>query len=213
VLVTKLLRNKFNNKISVYIDDKYYASISEKTLIALNIYQNKSISQEQSIEIVQEMLADNLIDKAYKFLTIRNRSEKELEIYIRKKIIENKNIDKSIEFSIIVTRIINYFRERNLVNDAIFAKSWFEYRVRQKKHSTSKILLELKNKGIEQTLLSELLKNNSYEDQQQSNLANLVEKRKQFYSKKHLDSTIIKQKVINYLLQKGYNWSDINKYI
>ena len=63
---------------------------------------------------------DKAIQYGQRLLSIRPRSEKELENRLRKKGIDTSDIKDALY----------YFREKNLVNDLEFAKAWVDSRMR-----------------------------------------------------------------------------------
>ena len=77
------------------------------------------------------------LQKALRYLSVRNRSEKEMSDYLTKKNFGKETLEKTID----------YMKSRLLLNDERFALEYFE-RARSKNYGRAKIIFELRGKGI-----------------------------------------------------------------
>ncbi len=85
-------------------------------------------------------------NKALHFLAYRQRSKKEMEMYLRR-----KNLSDDM-----VEQVIDKLDDYGFLNDSMFAKDWVEQSVRRGRGSI-RIKHELKEKGIDEALISEVL--------------------------------------------------------
>src|SRR4051812_25780120 len=83
----------------------------------------------------------------YRYLTIRNRSEKEVRDYLLKKQAEPAVIDS----------IIKLLYEQKFLNDENFARSWIRSRARFKPRGKPVLVMELAQKGIKKDIIEKVL--------------------------------------------------------
>jgi regulatory protein len=133
-----------------------------------------------------------------RFLSYRQRSEKE----VRDKLIA-KQVDPQI-----IEKIILKLKEKRFINDEEFARMWVENRLRFKPRSARLIEMELKQKGISQEIINNI---DLAKDNDLTSAKKLVKKR----IEKHKNSPKqeIYQKLGQYLASKGFNWDTIKKSI
>lgn len=131
-----------------------------------------------------------------KFLELRPRSEKE----IRDKLIQKNFKDQEIE------KIIANLKQNKIINDQKFAVWWVEERITFKPRGNYLIAQELKQKGISQDQIKEILPNSDSELEMAKNLAE--NKIKQINAK---DKYQKKQKLAGYLSRKGFSWDIVSE--
>ncbi len=128
----------------------------------------------------------------FRLLKSRPRGEKEL----RDKLATN---DLPVS---IVEQTIKYFKDCALINDVAFARQWTSSRL-AKPFGLNRIRLELKNKGIDRTVIEETLKDalRGYDE------GAIVEKLANHQAGKYTNSDpkIRKQRVYGYLFRRGFN--------
>ena len=89
--------------------------------------------------------------------------------------------------------------ERGYVDDERFARLWVENRSVRKGVSQKKLRLELQAKGVAQDIIENCLSEGVRNEQEE--LAKVIARK----AKKYPDE----QKLIQYLLRQGFNYSDI----
>ena len=100
-----------------------------------------------------------LLNKAYRFLSYRPRSVKEVEDYLLKKSSFAKASEgqEKQEIEKLIDSIINKLKEQKFLNDFEFAKWWIESRAKFKPRALKIIKLELRQKGIDKELIEQVL--------------------------------------------------------
>lgn len=138
----------------------------------------------------------------YRYLTIRNRSEKEVRDYLIKKQAEPHIIDSLI--------VLLY--EQNLLDDETFARSWIRARARTRPRGKRLLEIELQQKGIEKALIEKVL---AEEDEE---LPDELTQAKQLIRKRveklqDASRQDVYQKVGAFLARRGYSWEIIKRAI
>ena len=95
----------------------------------------------------------------------------------------------------------------NYLNEERFAKVYASSKFRLKKWGRRKIAFELKNKGLSPNCLKIGLAEITDQEYTQT-IIDLIHKKQAEYSR-HTNPLIIKQKVLNYLLSKGYTLDEV----
>lgn len=143
---------------------------------------------------------DRYYNLSLRFLSYRPRSEKELVDYLKK-----KKIDEVIQ-----KKIIDKLKSYNFIDDTAFAKFWTEQRIKFKHKPLRVIEYELKQKGIDRSLIDEVF--SEFSDKKSLDLASakkLAEKKLDFY--RNLDPKKRNEKAVNYLLRKGFSYDIVKK--
>lgn len=139
----------------------------------------------------------DLFEKYYtlslRYLQMRQRSEKEIVDYLKKK--------KAPED--ISARIIAKLHVHRFLDDALFAKMWVESRNRSKPRSKWLLSRELQQKGIDKNII-ELLLEAKGEDNDLTLAKEAIGKRIKKY--RELPRTEIYQKVGGFLARRGFSW-------
>lgn len=139
--------------------------------------------------------------QALKFRGIRPRTEFEIKIYLKRK-------NYSTE---IIENVIKKFISNKLILDDEFARMYCEDTLRFKPVSRSVLFNKLLRKGITSEIANETLNNFIIdEDKLIDEIINKKLSRKMLFEKK---SENVKQKLIQYLLRRGFTQSIIHKKI
>lgn len=138
----------------------------------------------------------------YRYLGIRNRSEKEIRDYLTK-----KNADPSV-----IEKIIALLYEQKFLNDEQFARSWVIQRARFRPKGKSALKFELQQKGIAKELIEKILAEENEElPDELTQAKRLIERRIQKLQGQPRQE--IYNKVGAFLARRGFNWEIIKKAI
>jgi regulatory protein len=149
---------------------------------------------------------DRYYNLSLRYLSYRPRSEKEVFDYLKEKQKKAKNLNDDIIFQIMAK-----LQEYKFIDDSAFAKFWIEQRTKYKNKPARVIEYELKQKGISQDLIDENLPREEARESDMESAKKLAAKKMDFY--RNLDPNKRREKVMNYLLRKGFNYDTIKKAI
>lgn len=139
---------------------------------------------------------------SYYYLSIRNRSVKEMHDYLTKK----KASDEIIE------RIITSLLEHKFLNDEAFARSWVLSRARIKPKGKALLKIELRQKGIHDEIIQKVLTEVQEEIPTELDQAkSLIVKKMERLKGAHRDE--IYSKVGGFLARRGFSWDVVKKAI
>lgn len=139
---------------------------------------------------------DEAKNKALGFLSRRRLSKKELEDKLLRTFDEET-----------IKCVLSWAEEYGFLDDVEYAKSYISDALRIKKHGIKKIRFDLLRKGISEFIIDDVLFEMGDVDET-DNIKSIIEKRlSDAADKKQTD------KVIRFLISKGYKFSDIKKCI
>lgn len=201
MLITDIIPQKRKKgRVNIYLDGRFAFSLDLGTLLTEKLEINQEISQEKLEKLIKKGEFNNFYQKVLKLISLRPRSEKEIIDYLRK-----KNAGEN-EINLVIKKL----KELGLVNDINFVNWWFEQRFFLKPKSLRAIKIELLNKGIKRQIIDEVLREKglNIDFEIACKLAKKFIKRN-----KKLPSVKIKEKLSNFLFQRGFDWEIIKKII
>ncbi len=181
------------NKYKVYLEDGSDIVLHEDVILKYNMLLTKEI--ENLEEVCNYNLKYELYDKALSFISRRERSEKEIKVYLEK---YTKDYD-------LIDKIINKLKDSNLINKDLYMKSYINDKINFTNYGPLKIKSDLLNLGFSE---EEILENLSKFDN------NLIQERIDKYINKQLKSNkkslyFFKNKMLVNLINLGYERNDI----
>lgn len=144
---------------------------------------------------------EGFYNKALKFLSYRPRSEKE----VRDKLIKIKTPE------ILIEEIIKKLRDYKFLDDLEFAKMFARERSILKHKPVRVIKFELKQKGISEDLIEEVLTDSKEEEKDLEKAKEIIQKKIIRY--KGLDSYKIREKLSRFLVSRGFDYDTIKEAI
>jgi regulatory protein len=136
-----------------------------------------------------------LLQKVYRFLSFRDRSEKEIRDYLR----NSENIDE----------IIEKLKEQGLINDEKFAKEWVQSR--RRKYGLRRIKQELLQKGIERSIIDQVLSSELRVQSEEQIAENALEKKNKAWE--NLEAMEFKKKAYGFLVRKGFEYEVVKEVV
>jgi regulatory protein len=122
--------------------------------------------------------------------------------------LQEKLIKKFSQDTEKVKKILKEFQKKNWVSDERFTEVFIRNQILTTKSGPRKIYLKLIQKGIDKNLAHKKLKSEFLKKQQQELIHLLAQKKKSEFlrKKKKLSPYELKQKIILYLVRKGYDY-------
>jgi len=195
--ITAITQQKRSARVNVFINDQFAFGLSKKTLVDFDLYNGKFLNEKEISQILEKDQLTKAIEKSFRLLGIRPRSQKEIEKKLKKKEFAPEIIKKTI------TRI----KELGYLDDKKFAKAWLESRKLSRKGKYI-VQRELKEKGVAEETIKKTI--SRYTPNQEFEIAlELAEKKIKTY--KNLDKFKKRQKLAALLTSRGFGWETIIK--
>lgn len=185
-------QKKREQRYSIYLDGTYRFSLDELELSASNLRIGGELTEVEITDWRERSSFNKAYDSSLRFLSYRQRSEREIRTYLHDKDYDDETIRVTIE------RLIDL----NMVNDETFARSWVADRNRMRPRSKRALTMELRVKGIDTDTIAIVLDEIDY-DTEVAVLRRLIERKASRYS----DTT----KLMAYLSSLGYTYGLIKE--
>jgi regulatory protein len=189
-------QRKNPERTSVYINGRYAFSVDKETLAHLGLYEQEEISKPEFDKLIYEAEKQKAKDYAFRLLTYRMRSIKELESRLQRK-----------EFSgLIISDVMKELETLGLIDDKKFAQAFASDKLNLGLKGKRLIFVELIKKGIDAPEIKNVL-NNIEESQEQEVCKRLIQKYGNRYRK--LPAGEKKQKLYALLTRRGFSYPTI----
>ena len=199
------------NRVNIYLDDKFFCSLDISQVVDFHLKIGKEISAEEKEQLKHASDFGKFYARALEYALMRPRSSKEIHDYLQKKTLsrkvraknrktgenqvkEKKGYDKSL-----IPLVFARLEERGYIDDERFARLWVENRNVSKGTSIKKLRQELQQKGINHQIIEQVFSESNRNDDDE--LRKIIAKKRAKYPDE--------QKLIQYLLRAGFNYSDI----
>jgi regulatory protein len=183
---------KRKDRYSIFVDDKYAFSLSEAALLEQRVASGQELDAQQLKDFKRLSVDDKAYNNSLRYVAMRVRSTWELTEYLRRKQVEEPTAEK----------ILNKLRKLGFVDDSVFARTWVENRRLLKPVSKRRLIQELKQKRVSETVIKSVL--DADEADEQTVLKELVAKKRS--QAKYRDDPL---KLMQYLARQGFGYDDI----
>lgn len=194
--ITSIEKNKRNNRLSVYIDDKFAFTISEEDYISLNLYDKAELTEETVNYIKNTLNFREAKAKAVRYLSLKLRTEHE----VWKKLHSDGYEQECVE------RVISELKAIGYINNKLYAQKYVFDRSKLKPLSKKMMKRELKARGIDEEIIDEVLDDWKVEDEV---VAEGLLKRK--FGKYDLDNEKVRRKAYMFLMHRGFSVGTIKE--
>lgn len=191
--IQQAVRNE--NRVNLFLDDEFWIGIDKGQLLEFSIFKGKEIDRDEKLAIEKASKNTLLKNRVLKFISIRPRSQKEIEDYLKRKGFEREDYSNTIE----------NLKARNLISDLDFSIWFTKARLNSKKYGENYILNELISKGVQKSIAKEAMVsviNNDTKEEIEDNA--LILAKKFSNSIKSTDAYNRRNKIIQKLLRRGF---------
>lgn len=193
--ITSVEKSKANkDMLAIFIDNAYAFSIREDDYLSMNLYEKSHLTQDEMDYILRVVNKRGAKDIALKHLALKFSTT--MEIYSK---LINKGFDSEL-----VTTIIEELVTMGYLNDKVYAEKFIRDRIKLKPKSKNMLYYELKQKGIEEDIINDVLENVVLDDK--SIIFDLLEKR---FANLNINDSKMRNKAYRFLMQRGFTLEDI----
>ena len=185
-----------NGKIKIYADGEELFTVPAVIWYSSHLKDGDEVTAEELSELKSRGDSSSAFDTGMRMLSLRAHSEYEL-----KQKLTMKYSDTAAQSA------IKRLRELGLIDDEKFALLFAEELYKRKKYAPKRILLELKNRGITDNYAQNAL--NALDIDKEIGIIKVIER----YGITSESTPKEKDRAIRRLLNMGYSYSDISKYI
>ena len=196
LIISNVAKIKNKNKYNVTIDNKCY-TFDEDIILEYKLLKNHEIDDDILNKALESNDLHDYYEKALSYALKYAKSSNEVYYYLIDKGLDNEKAKE----------IVNKLMERKLIDDKKLIEG-LVYSLVRNYNGKLMIYEKLKQKRYDKKLIDEAISNIDY-DLYFEALNNLYNKIKSKYDK--YDDYVRKNKIKQYLYQRGYEYSDINE--
>ena len=198
-IITKIKPQKNKKRVNIYLDDKFGFGLDLENFVKQGLKVGRKLTKTEIKEILKKAEFQRTLNKLLRFATLRPRSEKEINIWLRK-----YKVHQSI-----ISDLFNKLKRLKLLDDKKFAEWWVEQRMNFRPKSKRIINYELRSKGISKNIIEDVLSEVKIDEVKiaKEMLA------KKIYKWERLPKFEARKKMGEFLGRKGFSWRVINKVI
>ncbi len=202
-------QKKNSRRFNIFLDGQFAFGADEDLVVEHRLIPGKMLDLPLINKLLLEAEVGKLIEKMYRWLGIRQRSEKEARDYFRIKNLEFRIKGKDTISDLSVESVITALKRKGILNDLEFARAWID--ARSKKKGLRVIKQELFQKGISKEIVEQITDN----ELQAKNEAEVVTRLilKKINSWKNLEPLKLKKKAYDFLLQRGFEYEVIREIV
>ena len=186
------------NRVNIYVDDKFYCSLDISQVVDFSIKIGRKLSDAELAELKRASDFGKFYARALEYVLMRPHSIKEIRVKNRKTGEYQTKVQEGCDPSL-VPLVLKRLEERGYLDDYRFAELWVENRSIKKGISPKKLRNELARKGIGQSIIEEVLQKSSRDERDE--LRKVITRKANRYADR--------QKLIQYLVRQGFNYSDV----
>jgi regulatory protein len=180
------------DRVSVYVDEKYSFSLNINQMLDQRLHVGLEVDEAQLENFKRTSEFGKAYERALMYVMLRPRSRREVQDYGRRKKWSPEDTQAIIEKLIL----------KRYLDDRSFTRSWVESRALAKKTSRRKLTMELKQKGVSDDIINEVLETSSFNEDDA--LQQLIAKKRKLARYAGDD-----QKLMRYLASQGFSFDDI----
>lgn len=209
--ITSVEQQKKNPKrFNVFLDGEFGFGADEDLVVEWRLIPGKLLDTSDVEKLLFEAEVGKLMERMYRLFGLRQRSEREIRNYLKNLSFKRKIKDQEEISESAVELLINKLKQKRLLNDEEFAKSWVEARRKSKQKGIRALKAELYQKGIDRQIIEEVLAD-ELEGTEEQLVAQALEKKMRVW--KNLSKLELKKKVYEFLLRRGFEYEIVKKIV
>jgi regulatory protein len=196
--ITRIKAQKSKRRVNIYLNERFAFGLDADNFLKAGLKIGQQLSETQVEDLIFKNEFQKLLDKSLRLISARPRSEKEIIDYLKRKKAPPNLAEK----------IIQKLKQLEQINDHAFAVWWVEQRMTFRPKGKIALLMELRQKGVEQEVSNKVIA----EKVNELPLARrAVEKKLKIY--KNLPPLEFRQKITGFLARRGFSWETVKEVI
>jgi regulatory protein len=187
-------KNPRSQRSNIFLDGKFAFSLDNEVIVKQKLKTGLELSSAEIDLLTGSDRFQRCLNAAFRFLSYRPRSEAE----IRERLQKHGHNDEEIK------KVLTHLERLGLLDDAAFAEFWKENRNSFKPRSQRLLKMELRRKGVESEIISEVVED--VDETANSYKAAMVKARTLSVT----DYQVFRQRLGSYLQRRGFDYRVIN---
>jgi regulatory protein len=193
------VQKKRKNRCSIFLEDEYAFGLDQEIVLQFGLKKGDQLNEQLIEDILLNEEKKRAKDRALKFLSYRDRSEKEITTKLKDVGYEENIIDW----------VIGELKRLKFLDDQRFSHSFAQTQMITRPMGEYFLKRELKQKGLAEELIEQTVEK-VYEEKDQVAVAlELAQQRKKRYA--NIDEIKAKKRVSDFLLRRGFSWDIVSE--
>jgi len=210
MVITKIeYQKKDPERVNIYVDGEFFCGISLNVLAKENLYEGLTVDEQTLDRILKEDLESRFMNRAVEYLSHTIKTEFQVRQYLKNLKFKKKGVwfneDIQLDWDSLFEQIIDSLKKYKYIDDEEFAHAFVQSRLNVKPRGKSVLISELLSKGVSKEIAQRVC------DQEITDELDVLRNafRKRFKDEKF---NIRNQKMVGYLLRKGFSWDLIEQF-
>jgi len=186
-----------HSRINVYLDDCFAFSLEKSIVQEAGLYTGQELNEAEANMLIKADANRRCLDTALRYLSYRDRSEKEIKEHLVK---HGFNIP-------VIEQTMLRLHETGLIDDNEFARRWTENREQCSPRGRRALIFEMQQKGLSQEIIEQAL---AGVDESASAYRAAVKKARNLSCE---DQNTFYRRMSGFLVRRGFNYDTIKKTI
>jgi len=192
-------QKKRSKRRSIFVNNEFLCGVDEEIVAILSLKVGQEVDKKRIKEILYKEEVKKAKDYAFKLLSYRPRSIKEIRNRLKKKDYSSK----------VILEVIKSLKRLKLLNDREFVRMWVESRIKTRPMGRYRLYQELIQKGIDRDLIEKTLSN--YREEKEIELAKELAQGKLKRSYRNLDRVTARRRLYGFLQRRGFSYDAIQE--
>lgn len=197
-------QKKHPHRFNVFINGQFAFGADEDLVVNEHLTVGKIIELRELDRLLFETEVGKLMERMYRLLSVRQRSEKEIRNYLRNLSFKRQTKDQEEISEAAIELLVERLKQKGLINDLEFAKAWVEARRKSKQKGSRALKAELFQKGINKEVVEEAVSLKSLALSEEELAKQALEKKTGPW--KNLELEHSKKKAIEFLMRRGFEY-------
>lgn len=189
------------NRVSVFIDDEFAFGLEAEVAERFGLRTGRMLERSSIEKILSEEEVKRALDRAFRFLAARPRSEQELV----------SRLQRHGYPPFVIERVLAKCKSLKYIDDRQFALQFARNRLQQRPVGRAMLQAELRRKGLAPTLIEETLVMVYHEQDERALAQRLVEKRAVRLGQ--LPPEKARARLAAFLRRRGFDWEVVNEVV
>jgi len=202
-------QKKDPNRVSLYIDDEFFAGISLNTLTSEALYEGMEVNATMLDRLLLADLKERFLTRATNYILRSPKTEFQMFRYLKNLSYKKKGVwfrdDLNLDWDTFFAEVIGKLKGYKYIDDENFSRMFVQSRMKNKPRGKRVLIGELISKGVNKDIAQRIC-DEEIEDEYELLRDTFVKK----YKNEEFD--IKNQKMVNFLLRKGFRWDLIRKF-
>ena len=193
--ISRVIRKDEKNVV-VYFDNDDKLIISEDVFYQSGLRKGDEVSEDRFSFFVEQNKIYYIKQRALSYLSRRFHSERELLIKLK-----SKSYDERL-----IKIVLSDLKEKEFIDDHIFASHFIEEKLSKKKWGINKIKAALFSKGVNGSVIDEVLSKVDNNTSEFDLAFELAEKKLTQLQKRNIEQNKYQQKISAFLISRGFDF-------